>query len=47
LRLLKDKQLREQMGARGKTRAKEYEWSTIAARMLDFYQETLKKIKKD
>jgi phosphatidylinositol alpha-mannosyltransferase len=46
LRLLRDKQLRDQMGTRGITRAHQYEWSAIAAKLLDFYQETLRKIKK-
>jgi phosphatidyl-myo-inositol alpha-mannosyltransferase len=45
-RLLKDKQLCAQMGARGITRAKEYEWSTIAAKLVDFYQASLDKIKR-
>jgi phosphatidyl-myo-inositol alpha-mannosyltransferase len=47
LRLLKDKQLREQMGARGKSRAAQYEWSTIAAKLIKFYQDTLNGIKKE
>jgi phosphatidyl-myo-inositol alpha-mannosyltransferase len=45
-RLLRDRQLREQMGARGKSRATQYEWSTIASRLVDFYQETLNNLKK-
>ncbi len=43
-KLLKDKQLCGQMGARGKPRAQQYEWSLIAARLLDFYQDTLNRI---
>ncbi len=46
LRLLKDKQLREQMGARGKPRAMQYEWSVIATKLIAFYQDTLNKVKK-
>ena len=46
LRLIRDKQLREQMGARGKPRAIQYEWSTIAGKLLDFYTDTLNNIKK-
>ena len=46
LRLIRDKQLREQMGARGKPRAIQYEWTTIAGRLIDFYTNTLNNIKK-
>jgi phosphatidyl-myo-inositol alpha-mannosyltransferase len=45
-RLLKDRQLREQMGDRGKSRAKQYEWSKIAAQLLDYYQEIVNNSKK-
>lgn len=47
LRLLRDKQLREQMGNRGIPRAKQYEWTTIAARLLKFYQDTLDNVKRN
>jgi phosphatidylinositol alpha-mannosyltransferase len=46
MRLIKDKQLREQMGERGKPRALQYDWSLIAKKVLDFYAETLNKIKR-
>ncbi len=46
LRLIRDKQLREQMGTRGRPRAIQYEWSTIASRLIDFYTNTLNKLKK-
>jgi phosphatidylinositol alpha-mannosyltransferase len=46
LRLIRDRQLREQMGDRGKPRALQYEWSTIAKKLLDFYTDTLNKCKK-
>jgi len=35
LRLIRDKQLRQQMGARGKPRAMQYEWSLLAKQLLD------------
>ena len=44
LTLIEDKALREQMGASGKQRAMIYDWSHIAQRILDFYQETLDKV---
>jgi phosphatidylinositol alpha-mannosyltransferase len=44
--LIKDKQLREQMGERGKPRALQYDWSLIAKKVLDFYADTLNKIKR-
>jgi phosphatidylinositol alpha-mannosyltransferase len=46
LRLIKDKKLRLEMGARGKPRALQYEWSIIAKKVLDFYVETLDRIKR-
>jgi phosphatidylinositol alpha-mannosyltransferase len=46
MRLIKDKQLREQMGARGKTRAMQYDWPLLAKKILDFYTATLDRIKK-
>jgi phosphatidyl-myo-inositol alpha-mannosyltransferase len=45
-RFIKDKQLCEQMGSRGKPRAAQYEWSLIAQKLISFYTETLKKVKK-
>ena len=44
-KLIQDKQLREQMGERGKPKAQQYAWSTIANRVLDFYTATLNKVK--
>ena len=46
LRLIRDKQLREQMGARGRPRAMQFEWSIIARKLIDFYTATLNNIKK-
>ncbi len=45
LKLTKDRQLRHQMGARGKTKALQYDWSLIATKLLDFYVKTLDRIK--
>lgn len=40
-RLMKDKELREQMGAKGKPKAMQYDWSIIARKLLDVYNATL------
>jgi phosphatidylinositol alpha-mannosyltransferase len=45
LRLIRNKQLREQMGSRGRPKAQEYDWPLIANRLLDFYKKTLDGIK--
>jgi len=41
--LLNDKALREQMGARGLIKSREYDWQNVARRILDYYNEILKK----
>ena len=46
LKLARDKQLREQMGAQGKPKAMQYDWSVVAKRVLDFYTTTLENIKR-
>jgi phosphatidylinositol alpha-mannosyltransferase len=46
LKLINNKQLRQQMGDRGITRAKQYDWPIIAKRVLDLYKTTLDNIKK-
>ncbi len=46
LKLGSDEQLRRQMGARGKPKAMQYDWPLLAKRMLDFYVETLDRIKR-
>jgi len=43
--LMTDEPLRRQMGARGIIKAMEYDWAHLAQRMIDFYVETLNKIK--
>jgi phosphatidyl-myo-inositol alpha-mannosyltransferase len=45
LRLVKDKQLREQMGARGKIKAAQYDWPLIADKVLNIYSNVLSKNK--
>jgi phosphatidylinositol alpha-mannosyltransferase len=45
IRLIKDEKLRQDMGARGKPKAEQYDWSVLAKRVLDFYTETLNRIK--
>lgn len=46
LKLIKDKKLRQQMGQRGIEKAKQYDWSIIAARIIDIYKNVLKNTKK-
>jgi hypothetical protein len=43
---MKDEPLRRQMGARGKPKAMQYDWTLIARRVLDFYTQTLDRIKR-
>jgi phosphatidyl-myo-inositol alpha-mannosyltransferase len=45
-KLAGDERLRRQMGARGVTRARQYDWSVVAKRVLDFYTETLARVNK-
>ncbi len=44
LRLLKNKQLRQQMGNRGIPRAREFDWEIIAGKVLDVYNNVLSNI---
>jgi phosphatidylinositol alpha-mannosyltransferase len=44
LTLLENKSLRLEMGEKGREKAQIYDWSHIAQRILDFYQETLDKV---
>ncbi|OGO43181.1 MAG: hypothetical protein A2137_00140, partial [Chloroflexi bacterium RBG_16_58_8] len=46
LKLIKDEKLRTQMGERAKPRAMQYDWNSIAGKVLDFYIETLDRVKK-
>ncbi len=45
LKLIRNKKLRQQMGEQGMHRAKQYDWSIIADRILDVYKRVLKNIK--
>jgi phosphatidylinositol alpha-mannosyltransferase len=45
LRLVRDKQLRQQMGERGRPKAMEYDWPLLADKLLNFYTETLNGVK--
>ncbi|MFA5308591.1 MAG: glycosyltransferase family 4 protein [Dehalococcoidales bacterium] len=47
LKLIRDKQLREQMGARGKPKAMQYDWTVLAKKVLDYYTMTLDNIKRN
>ena len=44
LKLIRDKNLRDEMGKRGKPRAQQFDWSIISQRLLDFYTETLHRV---
>jgi phosphatidylinositol alpha-mannosyltransferase len=44
LRLLRNKQLRQQMGNRGIPRAREFDWEIIAGKVLDVYKSVLNNI---
>jgi len=44
LKLIKDKKLRQEMGARGKPRAQQFDWSIIAQRLMDVYTEILDRV---
>ena len=41
IRVLGDAALRRAMGERGRTKAAEYDWSRVADRVLEFYEETI------
>jgi len=43
LKLARDKKLREEMGARGKPRAAQYNWPVVAKKVLDIYEGVLAK----
>jgi phosphatidylinositol alpha-mannosyltransferase len=45
LKLIKNKQLRQQMGKRGMAKAQRYDWSIIAKKLLDIYNNVLKNTK--
>jgi phosphatidylinositol alpha-mannosyltransferase len=42
-KLIRDEKLRQQMAARGKPKAQQYDWSLVARRVLDVYTEVLNK----
>jgi phosphatidylinositol alpha-mannosyltransferase len=43
-KLIRDEALRREMGARGKPKAQQYDWSILAKKLLDFYAATLEKV---
>jgi len=45
LRLIKNKQMRQEMGKKGIARAQQYDWSIIAGKLLDIYKSVLKNTK--
>jgi len=45
LTLLNDEKLRQQMGAKGKVKSKDYDWKVISKRLLDFYQRTIDQVR--
>jgi phosphatidylinositol alpha-mannosyltransferase len=44
LKLLRDTNLRREMGSRGKPRAMQYDWTLVSRKLLDFYTETLNRV---
>ncbi len=42
--MINNEPMRQQMGARGRPKALQYDWAHIAKRIIDYYQETLNKI---
>ncbi len=45
LTLLKDEKLRQQMGAAGKAKVKDYDWKVVSSRLLDYYQRTIDRVR--
>ncbi|UCB43561.1 MAG: glycosyltransferase family 4 protein [Dehalococcoidales bacterium] len=45
LTLLNDEKLRQQMGARGKVKSKDYDWKVVSRRLMDFYQRTIDRVR--
>jgi phosphatidylinositol alpha-mannosyltransferase len=45
LTLLNDEKLRQQMGATGKVRAKDYDWKVVSSRLLDYYEKTVDRVR--
>ena len=45
LTLLNDEKLRQQMGARGKVKSKDYDWKVVSSRLLDYYQKTIDRVR--
>jgi phosphatidylinositol alpha-mannosyltransferase len=44
IKLITDKSLREEMGARGRPKALQYDWETVARKVYDYYEQTLNRI---
>jgi phosphatidylinositol alpha-mannosyltransferase len=44
LKLIRDENLRREMGSRGKPRAQQFDWSVVSRRLMDFYIETLNRV---
>lgn len=42
LRLLRNRQLRERMGAMGELKAKDYSWETVAQRVMSYYEDLMR-----
>ena len=45
LTLLNDEKLRQQMGAKGKAKSKDYDWKVVSRKLLDFYQRTIERVR--
>jgi len=44
VKMITDKEMREQMGHRGRPTALQYDWNSIARRVMDYYEKTLERI---
>jgi phosphatidylinositol alpha-mannosyltransferase len=45
--LIEDERLRKKFGENGLAAVKEYDWSIIARRIIDYYEQASKKLKQD
>jgi phosphatidylinositol alpha-mannosyltransferase len=44
IKMITDKSLREEMGARGRPKALQYDWETVARRVYEYYEQTLDRL---
>ena len=44
IKMMTDREMREEMGNKGRPTALKYDWTTIAQRVFNFYEKTLERI---